>query len=170
MKKTTFLRSHAPFRTMAVLATVVLASACATKAPTIPSWGGTVPPVFNATPSPTVYQPAPVQHVATHQGSDASMGSNGRATFTQGCTGSYSQRDARTGRTIAQGRAYNSGNGLLGLDARGRRGGTLASNANISLLFLPDCNCRADGNQTGALPATYQFAITPPSAATCSAG
>lgn len=148
-----------------------MASACAQQQKIVPTWGGTLPSTANN--SGTVYRPsqAPSQAPAPNQalGNDtaALASSNGRTTFTQGCTGNFSVRDTRTNRPIASGRAYNSGIGLIALDARGRQMRAVPSAPNYSTLFRPDCNCRAGGNQSGSRDTSQQFAATLPPAASC---
>jgi hypothetical protein len=131
----------------------------------IPSWGGgdVAPPVGEAG---NTYSP-PVQAAQA----EAPVQFSGRTTFTQGCTGGFSVRDARTNREISSGRAYNSGQGLIALDSAGRQVRAVSSlGGNTSVLFLPDCNCRQGGNaQTGAIAPNHQFAAQAPSAASCSA-
>jgi hypothetical protein len=66
-----------------------------------------------------------------------------RGSVTAGCEGSYTLVSAN-GSVGAQGRAYNTGAGLVQIDARGNRGAAIpAATAGQSLLFLPDCNCAA---------------------------
>jgi hypothetical protein len=150
------------FTATTLVALGLLAGACADRSKTIPTWGGSTPPV--STGPSTVYTPSPVQYRP-----EPAVSSNGRFTFTQGCTGNFSVRDARTNREISNGRAYNSGSGLIALDAQGRRTRAISSATNQSVIFLPDCSCRAGGNQSSDLPATHQFAARAPSAASCSA-
>lgn len=64
-----------------------------------------------------------------------------RGSVTAGCEGSFTLVSAN-GSVSAQGRAYNTGTGLVQIDARGNRGAAIASaTVGQSLLFLPDCNC-----------------------------
>jgi hypothetical protein len=124
----------------------------------IPSWGGsgaggtgTVSPSSTYTAEqPTYSQPTAVLAPQT-----------GRFTFTQGCTGTYSVRDLRTNRDISNGRAFNSGRGLIALDAQGRQSRAISSSPSHSVIFLPDCNCRFDGatRTSSSLPATQVAAI-----------
>lgn len=124
-----------------------LLTSCATpNEPPIPTWGGnaSVPPprepIMVSTPPPT-YAPQPQTFT-------------GRMTFSQGCTGNFSVRDARTNREISKGRAFNSGQGLIVLDSAGRQVRALANmGTNTSVLFLPDCNCgQTAGTQSSSLP------------------
>lgn len=65
---------------------------------------------------------------------------------TVGCEGSFTLVSAN-GSVAAQGRAYNTGAGLMQIDARGNRGAAIpAATAGQSLLFLPDCSCAAVRN------------------------
>lgn len=154
-----------------ILALGLIASACSTHphphAPrtTVPNWGGAVPPVGNYPNQAPVHTPVAVQAAP-----QVSQSSDGRFTFTQGCTGAFTVSDARTGRQISGGRAVNSGRGLIALDAQGRQTRAVSSGISQSVTFLPDCNCRAGGNQTGDVPSTQRFAATAPSAASCTAG
>jgi hypothetical protein len=157
-------RSKVILTATTLVALSLFATACASKPKPIPTWGGTTSSAPTGTPY--VYR-APV---VVSQTQESSFNANGRRTFTQGCTGSFSVRDARTNREISNGRAFNSGSGLIALDTRGRQTRAISSSTNQSVVFLPDCNCRAGGNQSSDLPSTHQFAATAPSAASCSAG
>jgi hypothetical protein len=159
--------THTPFSRKALIAlagSAMLLSACASHHErTIPSWGGgsSEPPVVQ---QGTTYVP-PEQAAAAY----APAQFTGRTTFTQGCTGGFSVRDTRTNREISSGRAYNSGQGLIVLDSAGRQVRALSTGAgNTSVLFLPDCNCRA-GAQSGTVSPNQTFAARAPSAAACSA-
>jgi hypothetical protein len=149
---------------MALAGTTLLLGACASHHErAIPSWGGgsnEPPPVVQ---QGTTYVP-PEQAAVAY----APAQFTGRTTFTQGCAGGYSVRDTRTNREISSGRAYNSGQGLIVLDGAGRQIRALSTGSATSVLFLPDCNCRA-GNQSGAIAPNQTFAARAPSAASCSA-
>ena len=149
----------------ALLLTGVLTAGCASHQREVETWGGTQPRA--SAPIPT-YATPPV--IVQAQANLAPMVFTGRTTFTQGCTGSFSVRDARTNREISNGRAFNSGSGLIALDSRGRQTRTVSSTSNLSVTFLPDCNCRAGGNQSSAMPANHQFAAQAPTSASCTAG
>jgi hypothetical protein len=144
-----------------LIALSLSASACASRAPEVRDWGGPIS-TANVTPSLDV---APTQ-----VGGAALFGPGGQTTFTQGCTGSFSVRDTRSNRDISTGRAVNTGQGLVVLDSQGRRTRTLSSTMSQSITFLPDCNCRAGGNQSSEAGSTQQLAATAPSPATCHAG
>jgi hypothetical protein len=149
-----------------LIGSVALLTACASHHEReLPSWGGGSP-----LPPPVVQQNN--TYVPPEQVVSAPVAQfTGRTTFTQGCTGGYSIRDARTNREISSGRAYNSGQGLIALDRAGRQVRAISSQgSNISVLFLPDCNCRANGNQSSSVSPNQTFAATAPSAASCSAG
>jgi hypothetical protein len=157
-------RSHAALTTT-LIAVSLLVSGCARHPKAIPGWGGNTAPL----PSAPVMPSRPVSPIVGEPVMNTVPSANGRFTFTQGCAGSYSVRDTRTNRQIASGRAYNSGRGLVALNAQGRQTTLVPSTAATSVLFLPDCNCRAGSPQTSDLPASHQFAATPPSAAACAA-
>lgn len=146
------------------MGSATLLSACASHHDQgIPSWGGggVAPPVVQQN---NTYVP-PEQAAAAY----APAAFTGRTTFSQGCTGGFSVRDTRTNREISSGRAFNSGNGLIVLDSAGRQVRALSSGGgNMSVLFLPDCNCRG-GNQSGAVAQGQTFAAVAPSGAACSA-
>jgi hypothetical protein len=156
----------------AIVGIGLIASACSTHPHPHPhpprttgsNWGGSAPVMQERAQAP-VYAPTPVQAAPP-----AYQGSDGRFTFTQGCTGSFTVSDARTGRAISGGRAVNSGRGLIALDGQGRQTRAVSSGISQSVTFLPDCNCRAGGNQSGEVPSTQRFAATAPSAASCTAG
>ncbi len=143
----------------------LLTTGCASHQREVPTWGGTTP--SQSSTQAGTYQNAPV--VLQSRPVVAASNFEGRTTFTQGCTGSFSMRDARTNREISSGRAFNSGRGLIALDNSGRQTRAIASSSNLSVTFLPDCNCRAGANQSGALPVNYQFAAQAPAGATCTA-
>ena len=66
-----------------------------------------------------------------------------RGSVTAGCDGVYTRLSA-SGSVTAQGRAHNTGAGLVVLDGRGNRGSAIASAAGgESLLFRPDCDCQS---------------------------
>jgi hypothetical protein len=142
----------------------LVASGCARHPKAIPTWSGDAPATASV-PAPVYTQP-PVQNYAP----PPPIRAEGRFTFTQGCTGSFSVRDARANREIASGRAFNSGRGLIALDRQGRQSRAVGSTTSQSVTFLPDCNCQAGGNQSGNLPNTHQFAARAPSGAMCNAG
>jgi hypothetical protein len=127
----------------------------------IPSWGG-------GSPQPPVVQ-APTTYVPPEQAALANAPAvfTGRRSFTEGCSGGYSVRDARTNREISSGRAFNSGNGFIVLDSAGRHVRALSTGSGTSVLFLPDCNCRA--GQTSNLAPNQTFAARAPSGTACSA-
>jgi hypothetical protein len=159
--------TKATFAISAIVALGLITSACASHhahphKTDVPTWGGSAPV---ATTNAPVYNTAPEQTATV-----ASYSANGRFTFTQGCTGAFSVRDARTNREISSGRAFNSGSGLIALDSQGRQTRAVSSSISQSVTFLPDCNCRAGGNQTSSVSPTQRFAATAPSAATCAAG
>lgn len=148
---------------LAIIAFSLLANACAPHPKAIPTWGGVVPPTSGT--SDTVHTSlASVTSMSDNAGTTTAFG---RTTFTQGCTGSFSIRDARTNRQISSGRAFNSGVGLIALDNRGRQTRAVSSAPNLSVTFLPDCNCRLGGNQLSGLPTTQQFSASAPSARHC---
>jgi hypothetical protein len=154
------------FSTSTLVAMTLMASGCATHPKAVPNWGGSTPPV--ASNNAPYQPPAPVQRNVVE--TMITEPANGRFTFTQGCTGNYSVRDTRTNRETARGRATNTGNGLAALDSRGRQGAIINATASQSVIFLPDCNCGRDRNQTGALPTEQNFAAAPIAAAVCTAG
>jgi hypothetical protein len=66
-----------------------------------------------------------------------------RGSVTAGCDGTFTRLSA-TGSVVSQGRAHNTGTGLVALDGRGNRSTAIASATNgESLLFRPDCNCQS---------------------------
>lgn len=63
-------------------------------------------------------------------------------THLENCTGTFSLADEQTGRVLAQGRGFNTQDGIVVLDARGNRTSQIINNgAGQSLIFQPDCNC-----------------------------
>jgi hypothetical protein len=148
-----------------IMAALVLSGCASHHERGIPNWGG------NNLPPPPVGQQGPIfAPPAQNTGPIAPATFTGRTTFTQGCTGGYSVRDTRTNREISSGRAFNSGQGLIVLDHAGRQVRALSSGgANMSVLFLPDCNCTGN-NQSGAVSPSQTFAATAPTGAACTAG
>lgn len=143
---------------------IALGGCASHKVPAVPNWGGshtlpiaveTPPPNYRPQPDPT--QPPPPPAISS------------RRSFTEGCTGGYSVRDARTNREISSGRAYNTGSGFIVLDSAGRQVRALSSGSATSVLFLPDCNCRGVA-QTGAISPNQTFAAQAPSGTACRAG
>jgi hypothetical protein len=66
-----------------------------------------------------------------------------RGSVTAGCDGTFTRLGAG-GTIAAEGRAHNTGAGLVRLDARGNRGAAIAAASNgESLLFRPDCSCQS---------------------------
>jgi hypothetical protein len=163
MLKITRFNAKFALTAMTLVSVGLMATACARHPKAIPTWGGDLPPSAK-NPAVVMRPTAPV--LETSQ-APVSTPWTGRSTFTQGCTGSFSVRDARTNRQISSGRAVNSGNGLIALDARGRQTRAVSSAPHLSVIFLPDCNCRLGGNQTGSVSSDHQFAATAPSAASC---
>jgi hypothetical protein len=143
----------------------LLTSACASHKKPVPQWGGPLPQSSNPAPSQPV---GPV--VLNNQAIASASEMTGRRTFTQGCTGTFSVRDARTNREISSGRAFNSGTGLIALDRQGRQTRAVSSSTGQSVTFLPDCNCRLGGNQSSDLSTMTQTASVASSAAQCEAG
>lgn len=116
----------------------------------VPSWDQAQPPAAQPpAPPPPEATPAVVDTRPVVIAAPADLPPPTVRTFTAGCSGGYSVVDA-SGRVVRTGRAYNSGDGLVTLDARGRQGAPVAQpGANQSLLFLPDCACGAGPVQDG---------------------
>jgi hypothetical protein len=147
-----------------VIMSIALGGCASHKVPTVPNWGGSnAPPIAIEAPPPN-YRP----QTDTNQAPPPPVISS-RRSFTEGCTGGFSVRDARTNREISSGRAYNTGSGFIVLDSAGRQVRALSSGSATSVLFLPDCNCRS-GTQTGAVSPNQTFAAQAPSGNACQAG
>jgi hypothetical protein len=142
-------QTHAPLtislKTIATCAVMTIllgsVSSCASHRHEIPNWGGGSVGTADSNPAP-IYTPPQIADTPPVTSSYEAS----RTTFTQGCTGGYSVRDQRTNREIISGRAFNSGRGLIALDAQGRQTRAISSGVSQSVLFLPDCNCRLNGS------------------------
>jgi hypothetical protein len=165
-RKTIFLRTPA----LACFGLLLTGCTHHQHAPKVPDWSGDIgrgsvgsAPVQNQ----TTYS-APASGYWTTQPGVASTGS---ATFTQGCAGNYVVRDTRTNRDLASGRAFNTGRGLMALDAGNRQVRPVTSVGDQSVIFLPDCNCRRDGaGRSSAIESPQQSASVGARAPTCQAG
>jgi hypothetical protein len=92
----------------------------------------TPPPPVSAPIRPSAPVAPPPRLVTTQRGS-----------VTAGCDGTFTLMGAN-GAVSSQGRAHNTGAGLVRLDARGNRGASIPAASNgESLLFRPDCNCQS---------------------------
>jgi hypothetical protein len=105
-------------------------------------WSGetVAPPVSHTAPA------APVSVAPPHSSRDDAppprLATVQRGSVTAGCDGTFTRLSA-TGGVTAQGRAYNTGAGLVALDAHGNRSTPIASATNgESLYFRPDCDCQ----------------------------
>lgn len=136
----------------AILLTALLATGCHHRPQSVPGWDQPPPPPAQlpAPPPPAAYptvvdtRPVVIAAPAEEQPALAPV-----RTFTAGCSGGYSVVDAN-GRVVRTGRAYNTGEGLVTLDAQGRQGALVPQpGPNQSLLFLPDCACGAGPVQDG---------------------
>jgi hypothetical protein len=107
----------------------------------------TSPGVWSAGHAEALPMPAPINRPAPISPSMSvtapPMSTPQRGSVTTGCEGTFT-RLGSNGAVGQQGRAYNTGAGLVQLDARGNRGAAIpAATAGESLLFRPDCNCAA---------------------------
>lgn len=136
----------------AILLTALLATACHHRPQhhPVPGWNQPPPAQTPAPPPQAAYPPVvDTRPVVIAAPADHQPAAPPVRTFTAGCSGGYSVVDA-SGRVVRTGRAYNSGEGLVSLDAQGRQGAPVAQpGANQSLLFLPDCACGAGPVQDG---------------------
>lgn len=166
MAKPIFSRSTGALA--AILLTSLVATGCHHRPHHPPGWNQVPPPPSQPLPPappqaeayPTVVDPRPVVIAAPAE----LPAEPAVRTFTAGCSGGYSLVDAH-GRVVRSGRAYNTGAGLVMLDAQGRQGAPVPQpGANQTLLFLPDCACGAGPVQDGppAAPQSHNPGCPPP--------
>ncbi len=136
----------------AILLTALVATGCHHRPHQVPGWNQAPPPPAQppAPPQPPAYPPVvDTRPVVIAAPADDHPAAPPVRTFTAGCSGGYSVVDA-SGRVVRTGRAYNTGEGLVTLDASGRQGAPVSQpGPDQSLLFLPDCACGGGPVQDG---------------------